>query len=132
MKTTNQNIAAATPLTEQDFVKYFRAVSIELDNAFYALHALTELADNLIQRRLPEKAEPPRLAAVAVPETPVRVGQVWADGDPASDRRITVEAIQRYYALCRSSRTNRISQIRLNRFKPDTRGYRLVQDAPAQ
>ena len=63
---------------------------------------------------------------------PVRPGQVWTDGDPTSTRRITVEGLDREHALCRSSRGNLQVRIRLNRFVPGTRGYRLVQDAPAE
>ena len=71
-------------------------------------------------------------ATPPVAHGPVRPGQIWTDGDPTSTRRITVEGLDRDHAICRSSRGNLQVRIRLNRFVPGTRGYRLVQDAPAE
>ena len=62
----------------------------------------------------------------------VRVGQVWTDGDPTSTRRITVKAIERERAVCKSSRGNLTVRISLNRFVPGKKGYVLLKDAPAQ
>jgi len=58
--------------------------------------------------------------------TPVRVGQIWADGDPTSNRRLLVQSINGAYAVCKSSRTGHNVCIRLDRFTPNTRGYYLV------
>jgi hypothetical protein len=86
--------------------------------------------------------------------TTVRPGQVWADNDwRAEGRTLRVEAIQDGKAICtiltnptsiqerldRPSQAdpwvrdvrNKQTRIRLDRFRPTSTGYRLVQDAEA-
>jgi hypothetical protein len=72
----------------------------------------------------------------ALPE--VKVGQVWADNDKRQRkaRTVTVIAVQKEfdgvplsnpYAVVKSS-TGRCTSVRLDRFRPTSTGYRLVQD----
>ena len=59
----------------------------------------------------------------------VKVGQVWADNDSRGfSRHIKVVAIQDGKALVQSLGTNWMTRIRLDRFKPTSTGYRLVED----
>jgi hypothetical protein len=92
------------------------------------------------------------------PQIEVRVKQVWADCDPRSaGRTFQVEAIHRPYAECviltnSDNVTERLNgnpgkdgwwyqpkdrrgasiRIRLNRLRPTSQGYRLVEDAPEE
>ncbi|MFI7468183.1 DUF6354 family protein [Nonomuraea sp. NPDC049646] len=73
-------------------------------------------------------------------EPSVRVGQVWADNDKRSEgRRIRVLEVDATHATVTpvdvrgmvDSRTQqRRTRIRLDRFRPTSTGYRLVQEAP--
>lgn len=62
--------------------------------------------------------------------TEVKVGQVWEDCDKRmAGRRIVVQRIEGRYAVCRRqgwlSRSG-MTRIRLDRFKPTSTGFRLV------
>lgn len=71
---------------------------------------------------------------VAVP----KVGQVWADNDSRMtfERRGTIVGIEGNTVLMRwatdwsGKPVNRVSKIRIDRLKPTSTGYRLVQEAP--
>lgn len=58
----------------------------------------------------------------------VQGNQVWQSTDPRNrDRRIlVVEVVREFHGV------ERPSQIRLSRFRPNSTGYRLVQDVPAE
>jgi len=72
--------------------------------------------------------------------TEVRVGQVWADNDKRSEgRHVKVVFLDGTHAwVVRCSPTGRVftnargnaakTRIRLDRFKPTSTGYRLVED----
>jgi hypothetical protein len=67
----------------------------------------------------------------------VKPGQIWADNDKRSKgRRIRVLEVGQYHAIVRDADATpgawppgRKTRIRLDRFKPTSTGYRLVQDA---
>lgn len=67
----------------------------------------------------------------------VRVGQVWADNDKRSaGRHVKIVSIDRdgKATVCRCTAAGgaldeRTTRIRLDRFKPNNTGYRLVLDA---
>ena len=73
-------------------------------------------------------------------EPDVRVGQIWADNDPRCRGRRTVrvaevgetaavvEAVTDWDG--NKSTAPRRTSIRLNRFRPTSTGYRLIQDVP--
>ena len=71
--------------------------------------------------------------------SPVQVGQVWADNDPrVYGRTVKVEAIDGDKAVCRvlatpvdypQGRTGHTTKISIGRFKPTSTGYRLIRDA---
>lgn len=71
-----------------------------------------------------------------LPGPDVRVGQVWRDNDPRSaPRHVRVVEIDGTYATAvlvngagRHWGRERRSRIRLDRFRPTSTGYRLVQD----
>lgn len=66
----------------------------------------------------------------------VRIGQVWLDCDGRPpNRKLMVVSIDETHARClvaindgRMSR--RHTRIRLDRFKPGSRGYQLIHDVP--
>lgn len=59
--------------------------------------------------------------------TIIEVGQTWQDNDPRhAKRRLTVARIEGEYAFCRV-RGGRVTRVRLDRFKPNSTGYRLVK-----
>lgn len=65
----------------------------------------------------------------------VKVGQVWKDCDYRSHgRRIRIVAIEGDRAVMAvlkgDEETGRRVKIRINRLKPCSTGYRLVEDAP--
>jgi hypothetical protein len=60
---------------------------------------------------------------------PVRVGQVWKDTDPRiKARELVVEQIDQTHATMRVVGTNRRPRIRLDRFRPNSTGYKCVRD----
>lgn len=65
--------------------------------------------------------------------TEVRVGQVWADNDPRSEGRkvriIHVDGTHATVGPADPKARGRATRIRLDRFKPTSTGYRLIQDA---
>ena len=71
--------------------------------------------------------------------SPVEVGQVWADNDSrVYGRTVKVEAIDGDKAVCRvlarpvdypQGRTGHTTKISIGRFKPTSTGYRLIRDA---
>jgi hypothetical protein len=71
--------------------------------------------------------------------TEVRAGQVWKDNDPRSvGRTLKVLAVANERALCRvltdsasatRSQVGRTTRIGLHRFKPNSTGYSLLEDA---
>lgn len=72
-------------------------------------------------------------------EITVKVGQIWADNDKrAGERQVQVLSVDETHATVRQyhprdiafGTTNRLTQIRLDRFRPTSTGYRLVSDAP--
>lgn len=74
--------------------------------------------------------------------TTVRVGQVWADNDPrchgrrvrvveVTDTHAIVEVHHTSHGAYRHAKPGRATRIRLDRFRPTSTGYVLVQDAPA-
>jgi hypothetical protein len=77
------------------------------------------------------------------PKPDVRVGQVWQDNDPRENGRylriIDVDASRATVRRVAYNETDgiaadlpgvRATRIRLDRFRPTSAGYRLVQDAP--
>lgn len=66
-----------------------------------------------------------------------RVGDVWEDNDPrmvmfGERRRLKIVAIHDDYAVCRVVKgvlgwERPFTVVKLNRFKPNCRGYRLVR-----
>jgi hypothetical protein len=63
----------------------------------------------------------------------VKIGQKWQENDPrfANDpklRELTVMGIDKTHAICKNHPSGRISKIRLDRFKPNSTGYILVED----
>ncbi|MEY9876608.1 hypothetical protein ABH931_006118 [Streptacidiphilus sp. MAP12-33] len=68
----------------------------------------------------------------------VRVGQIWQDNDPRSyGRKLRVLEVGDTHALVElhqprrdtNAKRGRQTRIRLDRFKPTSTGYRLIQDA---
>ena len=66
----------------------------------------------------------------------VKVGQIWRDNDVRyySDRIRDLEVLEvsETHAKCKNTETGKISEIRLNRFRPNSTGYRLVKDVEAK
>ncbi len=63
--------------------------------------------------------------------TEVKPGQVWADNDRRSQGRpnIVVIAVDKTHATVQApGGSGRKSRIRLNRFRPTSTGYRLIED----
>lgn len=71
----------------------------------------------------------------------VRVGQIWQDNDKRGyGRRVRVVEVDETHALVElhvprgaghmHAKPGRRTRIRLDRFRPTSTGYRLVQDAP--
>ena len=70
-----------------------------------------------------------------MPETEVKVGQVWKDWsirvrnqDPG--RRVRVESLDDTHAECVNVETGKRTKIKLDRFRPFLKGYKLVEDVP--
>lgn len=74
------------------------------------------------------------------PTPEVRVGQIWQDNDPRADGRTirivevdathaTVELVSQRAVGHQQAKPGRRSRIRLDRFRPTSTGYRLVEDA---
>ena len=72
---------------------------------------------------------------------PVRPGQIWADNDPrAHDRKVKVVEITDTHAIVvlhtprgvgdDHAKPGRRTRVRLDRFRPTSTGYRLVQETP--
>lgn len=64
----------------------------------------------------------------------VRVGQVWEDWDSrfrANQHRrlLGIIRVEGKYAYCDGLSTGKKTRIRLDRFKPNASGYRLVSEA---
>ncbi|GAA0918604.1 hypothetical protein [Nonomuraea longicatena] len=60
----------------------------------------------------------------------VQVGQVWADNDKrASGRTVRVENVDGRYVQVVDSRGRR-SRILIERMRPTSTGYRLLEEAP--
>lgn len=63
--------------------------------------------------------------------TAPKVGQVWADNDKRSaGRKVRIISIDATHATVIDMRGKRDTRIRLDRFRPTSNGYRLVDDAP--
>ncbi|MEU8521212.1 hypothetical protein [Streptomyces sp. NPDC048577] len=68
----------------------------------------------------------------------VRVGQVWADNDKRSEgRTVRVDEVDVCYAYCTvltsatpGGRTGQRTRIALERMRPTSTGYRLLDGAP--
>lgn len=59
----------------------------------------------------------------------VKVGQIWADNDIRSaGRRLTIVAVSKDRVIARPSGGGRTANIRRDRFRPTSTGYRLVSD----
>lgn len=73
-------------------------------------------------------------------EPVVKAGQVWADNDKRSEGRKvrilsvgeTHAVVEQYVPRGSSAKPGRQTQIRLDRFRPTSTGYRLVQDVEGQ
>lgn len=64
-----------------------------------------------------------------------KVGQVWQDNDsrPGHKRLLRVLRIESGYAFVQSpTGQGRVTRIRLDRFRPNSTGYRLVSDPPVR
>jgi hypothetical protein len=62
------------------------------------------------------------------PPEPVEPGQIWADNDKRGyGRRVTVQSVDGTHATVTDGK--RTSHIRLDRFRPTSTGYRLMQNA---
>lgn len=68
----------------------------------------------------------------------VRVGQLWRDNDSRNraPRFVRVTGIEQYRAVCEAwyeepGATSRTVRIRLDRFRPTSTGYRLIEDGAA-
>jgi hypothetical protein len=61
----------------------------------------------------------------------VEVGQLWMDNDPRMGKRqLKVVRVEVEYAFCQVVHgSNKMTRIRLDRFKQNSTGYRLVQSA---
>ncbi len=72
--------------------------------------------------------------------TPVpKIGQIWADNDPRSkgrtirivsvnERFVQAETLTPAKGYISETSTGRITRIRVDRLRPSTTGYRLMQD----
>jgi len=62
----------------------------------------------------------------------VKTGQVWQDNDPryteSEKRKLEIIEVDDTYAVCKNLTSGKISKIRLNRFKANSTGYRLIKD----
>lgn len=60
----------------------------------------------------------------------VTIGQVWRDNDKRTSyfRDMQVISIDGDKATVRNVRTGKLSKIRLNRFKPNSTGYKLIRE----
>jgi hypothetical protein len=63
----------------------------------------------------------------------VKVGQVWTDSDKrylefGFRRKLLIAAIKDNHAICSVVGTKRVVKIRLDRFKPNSTGYELIED----
>jgi hypothetical protein len=79
---------------------------------------------------------------------PVRVGQIWADNDPRAEGRsvhvVAVDATHATVALVdqrgrparntpvQRAEPGRQTRIRLDRFRPTSNGYRLLEDVDGE
>ena len=60
----------------------------------------------------------------------VKVGQVWQDvDDRMNGRRIKVVRLEGRHAICDVVGAGRQTKIRLDRFRPTSTGYRLIEEA---
>ena len=59
-------------------------------------------------------------------EVSVLPGQIWKDNDPRINRTIVVIIVEDDYATCMNQASGKLTKIRLDRFKSDTRGYSLI------
>lgn len=69
----------------------------------------------------------------------VKVGQLWQDNDKRNRalRFVRVTAVDETHARCEAwyeeaGSTARTVRIRLDRFRPTSTGYRLIEDTPAE
>lgn len=63
----------------------------------------------------------------------VKAGQIWEDCDPRMNKaRIRVLLVREepdyLFAVVHRLGTDRMKRIKLNRFRPRTNGYKLIQD----
>lgn len=66
----------------------------------------------------------------------VRKGQLWADNDKrCSGRKLRIHEVTATHAVAYAWNPNdtegKTTRIRLDRFKPTSTGYRLIEDVPA-
>jgi hypothetical protein len=58
----------------------------------------------------------------------VKPGQIWQSCDKRDDyRRVTVESVDDGYAYVRWLK---VTRVKLTRFRPNSRGYKLIRDVP--
>jgi hypothetical protein len=67
--------------------------------------------------------------------TEVKAGQVWLDWDKrfrgsGHERRIHIESVDEKYAYCLSDGVKKV-RIRLDRFRPNSTGYKLLREEPS-
>jgi len=56
----------------------------------------------------------------------LQIGQVWVDNDKRFlGRLLEIIKIFETHALCKNLQSGRLTEIKLNRFKPNSTGYRL-------
>ena len=58
----------------------------------------------------------------------VKVGQVWRDNDKRANRNCEIREVNDKYARVYCRETQKLTKVRLDRFKPTASGYKLVQD----
>jgi hypothetical protein len=63
----------------------------------------------------------------------VKVGQIWKDNDSRfsenEQRELEVLSIDDVYAICKNIKSGKTSKIKLNRFKANSTGYRLIKES---
>lgn len=59
----------------------------------------------------------------------VHINQIWQDWDirfrKSAPRLIKIISIKNNFATCKNIQTSKITEIRLDRFKPNSTGYKL-------
>lgn len=81
----------------------------------------------MLNEKIKELEDKVRLARETLDDIKVKVGQVWKDNDPRIAKRfLTVQSIEKGYAICLVSTTGRTTRIAVERFRPKATGYKLI------